>query len=110
MRVQTVGLFSKKSIKNLRNSGEVLFHYLQLSSVQQSGRSGRLVHLAHELVDELLAVARHAALGEVRALVRVAAEGRAELEGPEEVVGLLEVGAAGHDLVDQVLLVGGVGW
>ena len=30
-------------------------------------------------------------------------EGRAELEWPQEVVGLLEAGSAGHDLVDQVL-------
>lgn len=29
--------------------------------------------------------------------------GRAELEGPEEVVGLLEVGTDGGDLVDEVL-------
>ena len=37
------------------------------------------------------------------ALLEEATNGRAELEGPQEVVGLLEVSANGPDLVDEVL-------
>lgn len=36
-------------------------------------------------------------------LLLEATDGVGELEGPEEVVGLLEVGTAGDDLVDEVL-------
>ena len=63
-------------------------------------------HAADKLVDELLAVAPDTALLEGVALLLEAAEGRAELEGPEEVVGLLEVGTDGPNLMDQVLNAG----
>ena len=64
----------------------------------------RLVHLLDEGVDEVLAVAKVTTLDEVLELARAEATGgRGQLEGPQEVGGLLEVGADGVDLVDQVL-------
>lgn len=63
-----------------------------------------LVHLADEGVDVLLAVAQVTTLDEVLELAGAEATvGVAELEGPQEVGGLLEVGADGVDLVDEVL-------
>lgn len=62
-----------------------------------------LVHLADESVDVLLTVTSVTTLDEVLDLAGVEATvGVGELEGPEEVVGLLEVGANSVDLVDQV--------
>ena len=60
-------------------------------------------HARDELVDLLLTVAPDTALLVRVSLLGEAAEGRAELEGPEEVVGLLDVGADSPDLVVQVL-------
>lgn len=52
----------------------------------------------------LLAVAKITTLDEVLELAGAeATSGVAELEGPEEVGGLLEVGANGEDLVDEIL-------
>jgi len=66
--------------------------------------SERLVHAGNEGRDLLLAVAKVTTLDEVVELALVEATERVgELEGPEEVGGLLEVGADGEDLVDQVL-------
>nr|GFD58055.1 hypothetical protein [Tanacetum cinerariifolium] len=63
-----------------------------------------LVHLLDESVDEVLAVAEVTALDEVLELAGTEATGgRGQLEGPQEVGGLLEVGADGVDLVDEVL-------
>lgn len=65
---------------------------------------GILVHLADEGVDLVLTVAKVTTLDEVLELAGAEATvGVAELEGPQEVGGLLEVGADGVDLVDQVL-------
>lgn len=64
----------------------------------------RLVHLADEGVDVVLTVAKVTTLDEVLELPGAeATSGVGQLEGPEEVAGLLEVGANGVDLVDQVL-------
>lgn len=64
----------------------------------------RLVHLPDEGVDVLLTVAKVTTLDVVLELAGTeATSGVGELEGPEEVGGLLEVGADGVDLVDQVL-------
>lgn len=64
----------------------------------------RLVHLADEGVDVVLTVAKVTTLDEVLELPGAeATSGVGKLEGPEEVAGLLEVGANGVDLVDQVL-------
>lgn len=53
-----------------------------------------LVHLPDELVDKLLAVAEVTALDEVLELASAETAGRGgELERPEEVGGLLEVGS-----------------
>jgi len=62
------------------------------------------VHLPNERVDILLPVTQVAALDKVLELARAeATRGVGELEGPEEVARLLEVGADGVDFVDQVL-------
>jgi hypothetical protein len=64
----------------------------------------RLVHLLDESVDEVLAVTEVTALDEVLELAGTEATGGGrQLEGPQEVAGLLEVGADGVDLVDEVL-------
>lgn len=63
-----------------------------------------LVHLANESVDVLLTVAKITTLDEVLELARTEATSRVgELEGPQEVGGLLEVGADGIDLVNEIL-------
>lgn len=62
-----------------------------------------LVHLADEGVDVLLTVAEVTALNEVLKLAWAeAASWVGQLEWPEEVASLLEVGANGVDLVDQI--------
>jgi hypothetical protein len=67
-------------------------------------RSHSLVHLADETVDGLLAVAKVTTLDKVLELAGTEATvGVAELEWPQEVGGLLEVGADGVDLVDEIL-------
>jgi len=64
----------------------------------------RSVHLPDELVDVALTVAVVAALDEVLELALPPATGRVgELERPEEACDLLEVGADGVDLVDEIL-------
>jgi len=61
-------------------------------------------HLADEVVDVLLSVAGGTeALTELMSLLLEATNRVGELEGPEEVVGLLEVGTAGDNLVDEIL-------
>lgn len=63
-----------------------------------------LVHLADESVDVLLAVTSVTALNKVLELAGVeTTSGVGELEGPQEVGGLLEVGADGVNLVDKIL-------
>jgi len=65
---------------------------------------GYLVHALDESVDPLLTVTLVTTLDEVELLALVEATvGVGELEWPEEVGGLLEVGADGVDLVDEVL-------
>jgi len=63
----------------------------------------RLVHPPDETVDLDLAVAGLATLDVMLALDVEAANGGGKLEGPEEVADLLEVGAAGDNLVDKIL-------
>lgn len=60
-------------------------------------------HAAGELVDELLAVAPGTTVLEGVSLLLETLVGGRELEGPQEVVGLLEVWADSPDLVDEVL-------
>lgn len=63
-----------------------------------------LVHLADESVDVLLTVAKVTTLDEVLELAGVEATvGVRQLEGPQEVGGLLEVGANSVDLVNEIL-------
>jgi hypothetical protein len=63
-----------------------------------------LVHLANKVVDEGLTVSKITALDEVLELAGAeTTSGGRELEGPQEVGGLLEVGADSVDLVDEIL-------
>jgi hypothetical protein len=62
-----------------------------------------LVHLADKVVDVPLPVAELAALDEGQALLGQTPLGCRELEGPEELVGLLEGGTRSDDLVDEIL-------
>jgi len=69
-----------------------------------SYRNADLVHLANQVVDLQLAVTRVTALDEVQGLLgRETTGGVGQLEGPQEVGGLLEVGTDGVDLVDEIL-------
>jgi len=61
-----------------------------------------LDHLSEELVDLVLTVTEVAALDEVVNLLSPSTAGSVQLEGPQEVAGVLEVGSDGEDLVDQV--------
>ncbi len=66
--------------------------------------NANLVHLADERVDGVLTVAEVTALNEVLELAGAeATSGVGELEGPQEVGDLLEVGADRVDLVDEIL-------
>lgn len=72
--------------------------------VQPCPTANFLVHLADESVDVLLTVAKVTTLNEVLELAGVEATvGVGQLEGPQEVGGLLEVGANSVDLVDEIL-------
>merc|ERR1719267_164143 len=62
-----------------------------------------LQHLLDQLVHESLTVASLATLAESLALLGLATLGRAELEWPQEVVGLTEVGTHSVDLVHEIL-------
>jgi len=62
-----------------------------------------LVHLSDESVDLDFSVSEVTAFDEVVVHTSVATLGGRELEGPEEVVGSLEVGSNGEDLVDEIL-------
>ena len=62
-----------------------------------------LDHAPEECVDFLLTISVVAAVYVVVVLLAPASERRVQLEGPQEVVGLLEVWSDGEDLVDQVL-------
>jgi hypothetical protein len=77
-------------------------NYLSTTPKPKSrNRTKNLVHLADEFIDELLAVTKVTALNEMLELAGTeTTSGGRELEGPEEVGGLLEVGANGKDLVD----------
>jgi len=67
-------------------------------------RRKNLVHLADETVDVLLTVTSVTTLDVVLELAGAESTiGVGQLEGPQEVVGLLEVGANGVDLVDEIL-------
>lgn len=66
-------------------------------------KAGNLVHLTDEVVDLLIPAASLTALDVVQALLGEAAQRSRELEGPQEVGGLLEGGAGGDDLVDEIL-------
>lgn len=69
-----------------------------------SHSNANLVHLADETVDGILTVAKVTTLDEVLELAGTeATSGVGELEGPQEVGDLLEVGADRVDLVDEIL-------
>lgn len=69
-----------------------------------SSQKNLLVHLSDESVDLLLTVTQVTALNEVLEFSGTEATvGVAKLEGPQEVGGLLEVGADSEDLVNEIL-------
>jgi hypothetical protein len=63
-----------------------------------------LQHLLNQTIDKLLTVAILTTLNEMDGFLAGKATSRvAQAKGPQERVGLLEVGSNGHDLMDQVL-------
>ena len=66
-------------------------------------KSVNLDHLVEEWVDEVLPAAEVSALDKVVGLLPPSTGGVVQLEGPQEVRGVLEVGSDGQDLVDQIL-------
>lgn len=60
-------------------------------------------HSFHEVVEEVLSVSPVSASLERVPLLGEPSAGSSQLERPQEVVGFLEVGAHGVDLVDKVL-------
>ena len=71
--------------------------------MRTSIREQRSDHSLDQLVDLVLSVAPDATVVVRMSLLSEALLGGVELEWPEEVVGLLEVGSEGGDLVDEVL-------
>lgn len=67
------------------------------------GAGESLVHAANQLVDLLLTVTSITTLVETDELSAEATSGAGELEGPHELVDLLEVGANSVQLVDNIL-------
>ena len=66
--------------------------------------SARLVHLSDQSIDLILTIAIITALDVVLEFAcSEATVGVRQLERPQEVIGLLEVGSDGHDLVNEVL-------
>ena len=61
------------------------------------------VHPANESVDETFPVAMVSSLNEMPRLLSIASTSIAQLERPQEIVSLLEVGSNGEDLVHQIL-------
>jgi len=76
--------------------------YSDISHHEYNSISG-LDHQPQERVDLVLPVAEVSALHKVVGLLPPAPGRVVELEGPQEVGGVLEVGADGEDLVDEVL-------
>ena len=76
----------------------------ELFRARASNAKTHLIHLPDELVDVLLTVTQVTTLDEVLELAGAETTvGVGELEGPQEVGGLFEVGADGVNLVDQIL-------
>jgi len=65
--------------------------------------SDNLDHQPEESVDLVLPVAEVTTLNKVVGLLSPSTGGVVQLEGPQEVRGILEVGANSQDLVDQIL-------
>ncbi len=61
-----------------------------------------LDHLTEKVVDLVLPVAEVTSLDEVVGLLAPSTGGGVQLEGPQEVGGVLEIGADGQDLVNQI--------
>lgn len=94
--------------KTTQDSKVVKFLFLAVRSEntpdQIPQKEENLVHLADETVDVLLTVTGVTTLDVVLELASAeSTSGVGQLEGPEEVVGLLEVGANGVELVDEIL-------
>ena len=67
------------------------------------GRPPDLIHLSDQSIDFVLPIPQITTLYEVLELPRSEASSRiAQLEGPQEIARLLEVGANGKDLMDEI--------
>ena len=73
------------------------------SQIQSLSTTLLLVHAADEVIELELSVSVVSTLDVMKALLDEATAWGAKLEGPQEVVGLLEVGTHIVNLVDQVL-------
>jgi hypothetical protein len=77
---------------------------LEHSLFNTKSLTSNLVHLTDQTVDELFTVTKVTTLNEVLELASPKSTGgRRELEWPQEVGGLLEVGADSENLVDEIL-------
>ena len=65
-------------------------------------KDNRSEHALNQWVNELFSVTPVSSSLEGVSLMRETSSGSSELEGPQEVVGFLEVGADGNDLMDEV--------
>jgi len=75
---------------------------LQSSRYEKAGVKN-LVHALNQVVDEVLAVASITTFDKVKELALVESTvGVGELEGPEEVVGSLEVGSNSDNLMNEI--------
>ena len=77
--------------------------WLKKDPILRSLISSLSVHSPNQPVDQHLPVAMITSLNKVPGLLPVAPQGAAELEGPEEIVRLLEVRPHSVDLVNEVL-------
>lgn len=85
---------------------EVLKKNWYLETQTTRGCSNSSKHSLNQFVDLVLSVAPDATIVVRMSLLSEALLGRVELEGPEEVVDLLEVGSNGGDFVDKILNAG----
>jgi hypothetical protein len=92
------------TIKQIHEQRHVMTPF-NISTFRSLARSSpHLVHLVNQRIDILLAIPQITTLNKVLELPRLPPAGRiAQLERPEELIRLLEVGAHGEDLVDEVL-------
>ena len=85
---------SINSLDNSEGNSVSLLHFILYKA---------LVHFANKLIDLVLSVSMVTTLNKVRGNLAEATPWRAELHGPQEVVGFLKVLTHWVDLVDEIL-------